>query len=136
MVPDARVRRIALFDLDGTLTRRDTLMPYLLGFGARAPVRLLRLLISLPGALFHYVFRERDRGQLKETLIKAALAGTTRAQIARWNEKLCPASAARRYALTGTQAGCSTSCARRLPGAHVGKPGPVRPGHRARPRLQ
>ena len=90
MVPDARVRRIALFDLDGTITRRDTLMPYLLGFCLRAPVRLLRLLISLPRALFHYAFSGRDRGQLKQTLIIAALAGTSRAQIARWNEKFVP----------------------------------------------
>jgi phosphatidylglycerophosphatase C len=90
MVPDADVRRIALFDLDGTLTRRDTLMPYLLGFCVRAPARLLRLLIRLPGALFHYAFGERDRGELKETLITAALAGSTRAQIARWNEKFVP----------------------------------------------
>jgi len=90
LVPDARVRRIALFDLDGTLTRRDTLMPYLLGFGVRAPMRLLRLLVCLPGALFHYAFHGRDRGDLKETLITAALAGSTRAQIAGWNEKFVP----------------------------------------------
>jgi phosphatidylglycerophosphatase C len=90
MVPDARVRRIALFDLDGTITRRDTLMPYLLGFCVRAPVRLLRLLIGLPGALLHYALSGRDRGQLKETLITTALAGSTRAQIARWNERFVP----------------------------------------------
>jgi phosphatidylglycerophosphatase C len=90
MVSDTRVRRIALFDLDGTVTRRDTLMPYLLGFCLRAPVRLLRLLIALPGALLHYAFKGRERGELKQTLITAALAGTTRAEIARWNDKFVP----------------------------------------------
>jgi len=89
-VAEVRVRRIALFDLDGTLTRRDTLVPYLLGFSVRRPLRLLRLLGRLPRALFHYVFSGRDRGQLKEALIVAALQGATRTQIARWNDRFVP----------------------------------------------
>jgi phosphatidylglycerophosphatase C len=89
-VAEARLKRIALFDLDGTLTRRDTLFPYLVGFGVRRPLRLLRLFARLPGALFHYAFSGRDRGQLKEALITASLQGVTRAEIARWNDRFVP----------------------------------------------
>ena len=86
-IAGTRIKRIALFDLDGTLTRRDTLLPYVLGFAVRRPVRLLRILARMPKAVLHYVFGGRDRGELKESLIIAGLAGATRRQIADWNEK-------------------------------------------------
>ena len=44
---------IALFDLDGTLTWRDTLLPFMLGFLRRRPHRALRLW-RLPSALWFY----------------------------------------------------------------------------------
>lgn len=94
-MPGARVRRIALFDLDGTLTRRDTLFPYLVGFSLRRPLRFLRLFARLPGALVRYAFQGRDHGRLKEALIIASLEGVTRAEIARWNEKYVPRLLAR-----------------------------------------
>lgn len=78
--------RIALFDLDGTLTRRDTLLPYVLGFSLRHPVRLLSLL-AMPWHLAQYLFRHRDRGRLKQALIMAGLGGASREQVARWNER-------------------------------------------------
>ncbi len=86
-MPGARIKRIALFDLDGTLTRRDTLLSYVLGFALPRPVRLLRLLVQMPRALLHYLFGGRDRGQLKQSLIISGLAGGTRRQIADWNER-------------------------------------------------
>jgi phosphatidylglycerophosphatase C len=78
--------RIALFDLDGTLTRHDSLVPYVLGFCLRHPLRLPRVLV-MPWHVLKYLFRHRDRGQLKEALIVAALAGVSRHEIARWNER-------------------------------------------------
>src|SRR5262245_19490508 len=60
--------RIALFDLDGTLTRHDSLFPYVLGFCLRHPLRLPRLL-SMPWHALRYLFAGRDRGALKEALI-------------------------------------------------------------------
>ena len=78
--------RIALFDLDGTLTRRDSLVPYVLGFCLRHPLRLPRLLV-MPWHVVRYLFRHRDRGQLKQDLIVAGLAGASRHEIARWNER-------------------------------------------------
>ena len=78
--------RIALFDLDGTLTRHDSLFPYVLGFCLRHPLRLPRLL-TMPWHALKYLFAGRDRGALKEALIKAGLSGVSREQIARWNER-------------------------------------------------
>jgi HAD superfamily hydrolase (TIGR01490 family) len=78
--------QLALFDLDGTITRRDTLVPYLFHVGLRRPARLLRALVVLPGALFRYLFKGRDRGALKQDLIVAGLAGLSRGEIARYNE--------------------------------------------------
>lgn len=76
--------RIALFDLDGTLTRRDTLFPYVLGFCLRRPLRLPRLVV-MPWQLLRYLFGGGDRGRLKQALIVAGLGGVSREQIARWN---------------------------------------------------
>ena len=78
--------RIALFDLDGTLTRRDSLVPYVLGFCLRHPLRLPRLLV-MPWHVMKYLFQHRDRGLLKQSFIVAALAGASRDEVARWNER-------------------------------------------------
>lgn len=78
--------RIALFDLDGTLTRRDSLFPYVLGFCLRHPLRLPRLLV-MPWQVLRYLFSHRDRGELKQALIIAGLRGASREQIARWNQR-------------------------------------------------
>ena len=71
---------IAVFDLDGTITRRDTLFPLVLRFLARRPWQLLRLLRVIPG-LARYAF-DRDRGLLKQSLLRATMRGATRAEIA------------------------------------------------------
>src|ERR1700761_7717128 len=75
-------RWIALFDLDGTLSWHDTLVPYLCGFTLRHPLRLLRLW-RLPGALLSY-WRNRDRGTLKSQLIRMILGGERRADLKTW----------------------------------------------------
>jgi phosphatidylglycerophosphatase C len=73
---------IALFDLDGTLTWRDTLLPFLLGFLLRRPHRALRLW-RMPAALMHY-WRERDRGALKSSVIRMIMGGEKRATLEAW----------------------------------------------------
>ena len=78
--------RIALFDLDGTLTRRDTLLPYVLGFCLRHPLRLLQIAV-MPWHVARYFFRHHDRGELKQALIIAGLRDATRAEIAEWNQR-------------------------------------------------
>jgi len=71
---------IAIFDLDGTITHRDTLFPLVLRQLAKPnPWRLWRLLKVLP-ATVRYVF-DRDRAALKQSLLRSTLRGTPRAEL-------------------------------------------------------
>ncbi len=74
---------LALFDLDGTLTRHDTLLAYLAGFLRRHPQRLARLPQVLP-ALARFAFGRADRGAVKSAAIRAVLGGRTRTEIEAW----------------------------------------------------
>ena len=67
---------VAIFDLDGTLTWRDTLLPFLLGYLPR--------LWRLPSALLGFAVRDRDRGKLKSRVIRMAMGGESRAVIDAW----------------------------------------------------
>ena len=92
--------RVAVFDLDGTITRADTLWPYLHGW-----VRQHRPPGFWPGALAaagRYPF-DRDRGRLKFELIRAAMGGATQSEVAAWTAEfvaglgeaeLCPGALA------------------------------------------
>ncbi len=92
--------RIAVFDLDGTITRADTLWPYLRGW-----VRRQRRAWFWPqalGAASRYPL-DRDRGRLKFELIRAAMGGATRGEVAAWTSEfvaglgqaeLCPGARA------------------------------------------
>ena len=70
---------IAFFDLDGTITHRDTLFPLVLRLLSRRPSRLLRLLRVVP-AVVRFVF-DRDRGALKQSLLRATMPGIPREEI-------------------------------------------------------
>jgi phosphatidylglycerophosphatase C len=73
---------IALFDLDGTLTWRDTLMPFLGGYLIRHPSRFVRLW-RVPWAMLHYAL-EPDRGELKSRVVRAVMGGDSLADIDAW----------------------------------------------------
>lgn len=75
-----------MFDLDGTITARDTLLPYALGFMRDSGRSRLRLLRVLP-ALLAFTLGVTDRGHLKAALIRATLGGATRQQIDAWNRR-------------------------------------------------
>ncbi len=77
---------LAVFDLDGTITRHDTLVPYALGFLLRKRGwRLPALLLAVP-ALLGYAAGLIDRGGLKSALIRAALGGCRRSDLQQWTE--------------------------------------------------
>jgi phosphatidylglycerophosphatase C len=81
-------RRLALFDLDGTLSRHDTFFPFVLGMLGRHPAywpRIPLLLIPAVG----YLLRRLDRGGLKGAILHCLLRGMPRDTMAAW---------ARRYA--------------------------------------
>ncbi len=73
--------RIAVFDLDGTITRHDTFLPYLRGWLRRHPRPGSGMRAS--AALLRYPFGF-DRGRLKSGLIRAGMSGATRAEIRSW----------------------------------------------------
>jgi phosphatidylglycerophosphatase C len=75
---------VALFDLDGTLTWRDTFLPFLLGFLRRRPYKALGLW-RLPFALWGY-WQNRDRGALKSGVIRMMMGGERRSVIDTWAE--------------------------------------------------
>jgi phosphatidylglycerophosphatase C len=73
-------RWVAVFDLDGTLTWRDTLFPFLMSFLLRHPWRALRLW-RLPFALCSFLVQNRDRGLLKSRVIRMVMGGAARSVI-------------------------------------------------------
>jgi phosphatidylglycerophosphatase C len=76
---------VALFDLDGTLTWRDTLLPFLGGFVLRHPHRALRFW-RMPHALLRY-WQDRDRGVLKSRVIRMAMGGVKRSRLDAWADR-------------------------------------------------
>jgi phosphatidylglycerophosphatase C len=80
---------IAVFDLDGTLTRHDTLWPYVHGFLHRHPWRAPGALRALP-ALLRFAASHGDRGTLKAAFIRGTLGGCTRSELAAWTQRFVP----------------------------------------------
>ncbi len=92
---------VAVFDLDGTITRRDTFLPYLKGWIARHPRRRRRTRTLI--ALFRFFAPRHDRGWLKSELIRLSMEGATRTEVGTWTREfvaglgdaeLCPGALA------------------------------------------
>ena len=81
--PSRQSRRVALFDLDGTLTWHDTLVIFLAGYLLRHPAQWLRLW-RLPLAVANYLCFTRDRGALKSAVIRIVMGGEPRSRIDAW----------------------------------------------------
>jgi phosphatidylglycerophosphatase C len=79
---------LAVFDLDGTITRHDTLLPFVLGCLWRKPWRLPRLALALSPALRYLI--DRDRGRFKGALLRATLGGLTRRDLERSAARFVP----------------------------------------------
>ena len=91
--PRESARGVAVFDLDGTVTWSDSLVPYL-GAALRAhPGRVLRLW-SLPALVAGFLL-DRDHGRIKSRLIRAVLGGLERAEVARLTASFLDARLAR-----------------------------------------
>jgi phosphatidylglycerophosphatase C len=85
---------IAFFDLDGTITHHDTLFPLVLRLLARRPLRLVRLSAVIPAVIRFLV--NRDRGALKQSLLRKTLRGMARAELAQASEHFVRDTIARR----------------------------------------
>lgn len=79
---------LAVFDLDGTITRHDTLLGFVLSCLWRRPWRLPRLL-WVPAVALHYLIH-RDRGRFKGALIRATLGGLAAEDLRRCAEHFVP----------------------------------------------
>lgn len=86
--------QVVFFDLDGTITRRDTLVGYVAGALLRRPWRLPRLLGVLP-TLWRFGRGRADRGDLKGSLLHCALGGLERQALERWTAQYVPRLLAR-----------------------------------------
>ncbi|HTD30567.1 MAG TPA: haloacid dehalogenase-like hydrolase, partial [Steroidobacteraceae bacterium] len=80
---------LALFDLDGTITRHDTLTRYLGAYLRRHPARLRRVPGAVP-VLGRYLLGRADRGELKSIWIRALLGGCTREELSVWTAHFVP----------------------------------------------
>jgi HAD superfamily hydrolase (TIGR01490 family) len=78
-------RHLVIFDLDGTLTRGDTYVPYLLSVLVHRPGRVVRLR-GLPWAVIGYWSRKIDNGRLKQRFLDAFLGGCERSFVNRHAE--------------------------------------------------
>ncbi len=81
--------RLVFFDLDGTVARRDTLLPYVARYLLARPWRWWRLARVLP-PLLGFALGRGDRGALKGALIHAGMGGATSREIDAWNSRFLP----------------------------------------------
>lgn len=64
------MKEIAIFDLDGTIDRADTFVPFLVGVLLRSPRRWWRLPILVGAFVLHHIFSFRDRTWLKSFFLE------------------------------------------------------------------
>lgn len=76
-------RRLAVFDLDGTLTRADTFFPFVVGLLLQHPLRWIRAAV-LPVDILLYLIGRLDRGGLKGAILHTLFAGMPRATVSAW----------------------------------------------------
>jgi phosphatidylglycerophosphatase C len=81
--------KLAVFDLDGTITRHDTLIQFILGYLKSRPWRLFGFVLALPAVML-YLLRVTDRGALKGSVIHWTLGGSSRQEIDAWAAAFVP----------------------------------------------
>jgi HAD superfamily hydrolase (TIGR01490 family) len=77
-MPEPPVRTVVVFDLDGTLTVRDSYLGFLAAMLAARPVRWCRCW-RLPFDVLRFKLGRRDNGWLKSRFLAAVLGGLTTA---------------------------------------------------------
>jgi len=75
--------RLAIFDMDGTVTRADTFGPFVVGLLARHPLRVLRLPLLIVPCL-GYLLGLTGRGGLKGAILFLLFRGLRREAIHQW----------------------------------------------------
>jgi phosphatidylglycerophosphatase C len=81
---------LVFFDLDETITRHDTLLPFALRYMlVRRPWRLPLLLCVVPSVL-NWILGRGDEGPVKQAFVKATLGGSRRSDIEAWTARFVP----------------------------------------------
>jgi phosphatidylglycerophosphatase C len=84
-------QRLAVFDLDGTLTRSDTFVAFACGLLARHPWRWPRTpLLLLP--ILAFVLRLVDRGGLKGAVLRVLFGGLPAGEVQEWARQFAQAT--------------------------------------------
>lgn len=78
---------VVFFDLDGTITRRDTYVAYLFGYLLRRPHQLLLQALPLVVAVALHWSGRRDNTWLKCTFLHRVLGGRRRAELEHWTDR-------------------------------------------------
>src|ERR1700722_4225425 len=81
---------LVFFDLDETITRRDTLLPYALRFLLRERPWRVPLLVRVIPPLVNFLLGRGDEGPIKEAFLKATLGGSRRSDIDTWTTRFVP----------------------------------------------
>jgi phosphatidylglycerophosphatase C len=81
---------LVFFDLDETITRHDTLLPYAWGFMLRYTPWRIPLLLGVLPSVVAYLFRFCDEAGVKESFIRCALGGSRRKTIEAWTARFVP----------------------------------------------
>ena len=81
---------LVFFDLDETITRRDTLLPYALRFLLRHRPWRLPLLVYVIPPVVNFLLGRGDEGPVKEAFVKATLGGSRRSDLEAWTARFVP----------------------------------------------
>ena len=84
------VSQLVFFDLDETITRHDTLLPYALGFMLRQRPWRLPLLAAVIPSVLQFLAKRVDEGRVKQAFIKATLGGAKRSALDAWTARFVP----------------------------------------------
>lgn len=82
--------QLVVFDLDETITRHDTLLPYAWGFLIRHRPWRIPLLSAVLPSVVEFLLGRVDEGRVKESFIKAILGGARRGEIDAWTARFVP----------------------------------------------
>lgn len=82
--------RLVFFDLDETITRHDTMLPYAWGYMLRYTPWRIPLLSGVLPAFLGFVCGAKDIGHVKESFIRASLGGSHRSRIDAWTAQFVP----------------------------------------------
>ena len=82
--------QLVVFDLDETITRHDTLLPYAMGFAIRRRPWRLALLATVVPPTVEFATGRGDEGPVKQSFIKALLGGASRSEIDSWTTRFVP----------------------------------------------